>query len=540
MNQTSKLLKFELVAVFLLFMLSRLPSLGNDTFNTDSWKWKARIYNFGSGVFNLHFEDTIQKYHPGVTLMWIGTGTIKGYNLFYDFVYKHPPIDNDIKTVFEINFVEKLGIVLVLATVFSSIYYVLFNLFGRRYAVIALLLLGLEPFYAGLSREIHLEGLMSAFILASFVWLYYAAENKYTNFALFLSGVFGALAVLTKTTALIVVPFSFLVLFLHSLYASKKLGRSFSISLTPYVKWIMIFVLFFNLLWPAMWVTPSTALQTLYNGVVNVGIDEGHDQLYFGKLLTNPGLGFYFVVLLIKSSVYLLFGVLGYFLFAARTFDKKSQRFAVTALLLAILYLLEISIPSKKIDRYIVPSMLSLLLVGAFFYEWLLLKAKKFYNIFILILFAPAILLFASILPDYFSYYNPFTGGLKTGITVLEPKWLIGGKEVAAYFEKVKKDENLLPFDKDENMESMLKSSALSQRLTVAFPEKYYIQIWPFISKIGGAAVIEDLGGFASKTKFFVYPVWQDDSTQETRFKLQYYGSVYKNGVELYKVYKRV
>ena len=46
-----------------------------------------------------------------------------------------------------------------------------------------------------------------------------------------------------------------------------------------------------------MWVAPLKSLETLYKGVATVGIEEGHDQLYFGQLLNNPGAGFYFVVL---------------------------------------------------------------------------------------------------------------------------------------------------------------------------------------------------------------------------------------------------
>src|SRR3990167_10474076 len=99
-----KSLKYEII-VFIVFIVSHLPSLGYDTFNTDVWKWKARIFDFGSGVFSLNFPQTIQKYHPGVTLMWLGTFGIKAYNLFYDVFYKSPPPDNSIKTIFELDFI---------------------------------------------------------------------------------------------------------------------------------------------------------------------------------------------------------------------------------------------------------------------------------------------------------------------------------------------------------------------------------------------------------------------------------------------------
>ena len=106
-----KKLKYEILIIF-LFIIIHLPSLGHDSFNTDVWKWKARIYDFGSGVFTFDFAKTIQKYHPGVTLMWAGTAAVKVYNFYYDVVYQMPPPDNSVQTVFELNFVQKLFVFL--------------------------------------------------------------------------------------------------------------------------------------------------------------------------------------------------------------------------------------------------------------------------------------------------------------------------------------------------------------------------------------------------------------------------------------------
>lgn len=76
-----KRFKWEII-VFLIYVFSRLPSIGHDNFNTDVWRWKTRTYDFSNGVFGLKFDQTLQKYHPGVTLMWAGTIGIKVYNLY--------------------------------------------------------------------------------------------------------------------------------------------------------------------------------------------------------------------------------------------------------------------------------------------------------------------------------------------------------------------------------------------------------------------------------------------------------------------------
>src|SRR3989304_9797805 len=92
--------KIEIIFV-LLFILSRFPDLGYDVFNTDVWKWKARSYDFGTGVFTWDLEKTIQKYHPGVTLMWLGTAAIKVYNFYSE----RNPAARRIGMIFQLYFV---------------------------------------------------------------------------------------------------------------------------------------------------------------------------------------------------------------------------------------------------------------------------------------------------------------------------------------------------------------------------------------------------------------------------------------------------
>ena len=142
--------------------------------------------------------------------------------------------------------------------------------------------------------------------------------------------------------------------------------------------------------------------------------------------------------------------------------------------------------------------------------------------------------------PDYLSYYNPMFGGLKKGIYTLEPKWLIGGKEIVNFFEKKMIVDGTQPVYGDISLERTMNGSGPSKALTVAFQEKYYTQIHPFFRRMGGFAVIEDLPPFAVKTRYFVYSVWDDISADEKRFGLRYVDSIYLRDVEIYKVYERI
>lgn len=562
--------KFKLELLFFaLFVVARLPFLGQEMFNTDVWKWKARIYDFGSGVFNLDFDKTVQKYHPGVTLMWVGTLAIKAQGLYCEVAQSCPNEATDpIGAIFNLHFFQKLGIVFALGLTFTFIFYPLRKLFGGKYALVSLSLLTFEPFFYALSRVIHLEALMTGFMLASFVWLFYTLEKtdevdrRIGKSGLIVSGVFAGLAVLTKSSALLVVPFSLMAIVFLNKTNARKVVKLFFI-------WFLSVVATYFILWPAMWVHPLQTLDYVFiRGVKEVGVEGGHEQIFLGQLTENPGPFYYFVVMALKFSPILVTGILFFAFLVKRMsvhFDgRKMKNFIILTLLFAFGYLLEISIPSKKLDRYILPTLGSLALMAGFFYTWLLgvILPKwswgKFYALFVpgpgpakagrstpqmaqklapLALFL-AILAYQSLAltPDYFSYYNPLFGGLAKGVYALEPKWIIGQHQIASYFVNQMKKQNLEPFYPGQSLNNQ---KDLLRKLIVAFPEKYYTQIWPLIQKTGAWATIEDLTGDAKRSNYFVYPVWDDFSAKEIRFKLVYTDSIYLRGVKLYNVYAR-
>ena len=522
MTKIRQLLKEYSPEIFIVifFVALHLPSLGHEIFNTDVWKWKARTYDFGQGIFTLDFEKTIQKYHPGVTLMWIGTASVKVYNLYYDLVFGHPPVDNAISTVFELHFVQKLFLVASIGVVLGFIIHVLKKLFGKRVALVFGILVSLEPFYYALTRVFHLEGLMSTLMIASFLWFYYYLQERKPA-RLILSAIFASLAFLTKTSAVYLIPFTFLMVFLDTFGEWKgrptfKQGMSL---FKPFGVWLLLASLGFVLFWPAMWTHPSKSLSTIYRGIFTIGMERGHEQLYFGKLTENPGNFYYLVVLGLRSSVFLFLGLLGSII-PIRYGNKSERKFILYAFLFAIFYTIQITIPSKKLDRYVLPAILSLSLISSFFYAYII--SGKLRKIGMCTFITALILGVFNIFfldRDYFSYFNPLFGDLETGIKVLEPKWIIGHHEIISFFKKIPLTE---------------------EKVKIAFPEKYYTQIWPFIKEIGYEPVIKDLTPLAKDSRYFVYPVWQDESCMENRVELSYLDTIYLREVPVWNVYIQI
>ncbi len=55
------------------FISLRVFGLGTDISNSDAARWHRRSESFLSAIKQGNFSATYQKYHPGVTLMWINS-----------------------------------------------------------------------------------------------------------------------------------------------------------------------------------------------------------------------------------------------------------------------------------------------------------------------------------------------------------------------------------------------------------------------------------------------------------------------------------
>ena len=532
-----KLLLLELLIV-VLFVLSRAPSLGHDNFNTDVWKWKARSYDFGTGIFSLNFEKTLQKYHPGVTLMWVGVAGVKIFNLYADITHQSIASGNTTFAAFGLDVVQKALLVFVLGLTLAFCFYPLQQLFGKRYAAFAITGIALEPLYIALTRVFHLEGMMSTFMIASAMWLFYFLNTK-KYWHLILSGVFAGFAILTKTSALYLIPFAGLSIFLWNLDEHRNLFVTIKKLWVPFGIWLGLALATFVLFWPIMWVNPVEAIQTMYRGIAVIGVEGDHSQFYFDTYVTDPGVFYYFVVLAYRASILLLIGILGSAITYIQLKDKTLKKFVLFCFIFTFFYFIQLTLPSKKLDRYIIPAMLSLSLISSTFYFWLAgrIKFNKYakYAMFLLLSAIPLVYLY----PDYFSYYNPLLGGVSKGIHVIEPKWMIGATETVDYFDKLAAQDGSTRLYQDKSLEGMIASGEIAKTETIGFQEKYYTQIWPFFREKGMFAIISDLTPFAIHAKYFVYPVWDDTGATEVRFSVTKIGTIKVRGADVYNVYKR-
>jgi hypothetical protein len=278
-------------------------------------------------------------------------------------------------------------------------------------------LLSLEPFFLGNSRLLHLDILLSLFLFNGLLVTYLAYKQK-TWYYFVLSGFFMSLSFLTKSIGiggiLFALGFSFYRIILEKDYKIM------------FQKLFLLFVSFFIstfMFFPALWVAPVETILSIFDEAARVGVRKGHGQIFFGQYTRDPGVLFYLFVFVIKASPFILFGALANLVLSIRDFSlKKNMRSTSLEFFLLVFYvgyLVVMILPTKKLDRYMLPifPVLALYAVNGYYVLFDYLKSKnlkisisKYIGsvvvLFTLFLVVPLVTVF----PYYFTYTSPLVG----------------------------------------------------------------------------------------------------------------------------------
>ena len=374
-----------LVVSFLtLGSLSRLLSL-DDHWSSDESRWLRRSAKFMSAVKTGEFSETLIAYHPGVTTMWIA-----GLRTFFT--------DPDVNVR---NLALARGFICIAVWIGISIAcFLLYKLFGQWVAIAGFASLTYSPLLLAQTRRVHTDALATIFIFLTVLLFLLYCQNRHTRFLIF-SGITFGLALLSKSYALILLPWIPLCLFL---FREKGTG-GFWRHITEGICFLNCAALTVLTLWPVFW-TPIFGGMTLcllgftfmvfreiekeqcsiwlvgaalagllliciratHTGwlvldKVNWAVSTPHEVEHFflGKVVNDPGWFFYPVVLTIKSTPLMLplaiCGVL--LLWKQRKQSEETLRHFHTVLSIIagiILFTVCLSITSKKFSRYLLPA----------------------------------------------------------------------------------------------------------------------------------------------------------------------------------------
>lgn len=423
----------------------------------DEVDWLYVTARFYHALQTQEYENTYQIEHPAVTLMWLGTigfervfsdsveyrsGYISGINKF------HTDLLREGTSPIEILVAGRLFTILAVTLGLLAAYLLAAQMLGHAHAAFGFLLIGLDVFFVGLSRLLHMDGLLAVlFLLTILSFLLYSIFQA-SRVYLILSGVGLGLSMLTKTPAVFLV---FFVLAYQIVEGFKKKqvipqARTFFI-------WSIVGLVVFILLWPAMWVAPVNTIQKIIQ-LMQFYLDQGHVSLLFFNGLVDNGAGFpwyyYPLTFLWRTTPVVMLGLVGGLVGYFRRwgiFERvEVRKTAIVLCLAAILFMAFLQTGAKKFDRYIIPSYLFLDLLAGL--GWLAVieqminlisrrlkpgttTSLKIIALVLVVGFQALPLLRTT--PYYLTYYNPWMGGPKKAPEVMMIGWGEGLDQAARY-----------------------------------------------------------------------------------------------------------
>jgi hypothetical protein len=395
------------LGIFILFFAFRVPGLGYDISNSDAARWHRRSENFIKAIKSGQFQDTYQHYQPGVTLMWLNS-VVEIAAHKYQLTYTTSPKTLENADYYPIlHGLAKFELVVVLAVLLGIMAYVVYRLYSIKISLIFTFLMAIEIYLVGLDRWFHLTSLEAYTAFTAFLMLLLWHKTKKIKWLLF-SGLFLGWSILSKVTSLSLVPiFS---LFIFSFVFDKSALKT---SLFLFVKYLGVFgivtalvcVLFF----PAMLVSPVSVLTNIKVAITNAVATPVSTSIFHTWF---SGL-FYGVIILFKlSPITLIAFIVG--LLSSFSPEKKlpsfspEKKYTEYLIILLALYYLVLTLPDKKIDRYVLVLIPPILL---FVSAKVSVLSKKPLIMFLTV--ALVFMLAASkyYYPVYSAYYSPLFGG---------------------------------------------------------------------------------------------------------------------------------
>ena len=445
----SKRTPLFICCLFLIIGSPRIFTLSAH-WGSDESLWLHRSDHFMEAVKAGQFQQTLQAYHPGVTTMWLGGLR----TLFSEHPIEYTPQDLAI---------SRWGISGAILICLVGIGILLHRLFAFGSAAFACFFLCLDPFFLSESRSVHTDALATTFMLLTVLLFLLYCQNRQHCRYLLCSGIAYGLALLSKSYAVILLPWIPLCLWLFRSRNTSWRVLVYNIWMTAFffISWSLLTVF---LVWPLFWHPLGISLGVCLLGstvfihraeqknrhvrrylgiatlvlitctgyaVKNVwlvwdrvgwALTTAHnvEHFFFGKIVADPGWLFYPIALSIKSTPFVLPLAIGAIMFfwKHRHEEDTANHFkvAIALVLVVVLFTGCLSLTAKKFPRYLLPAfpMLDILAGMGLFYivKWIGtgLKKHRLRKIaqaasVVIVLLLTAVPVFA-LHPYYGTYYN--------------------------------------------------------------------------------------------------------------------------------------
>lgn len=412
-------------AIFLLSLSLRSIDLGTGL-TTDEILWMNRAPSFIDAILSHQWDETYKAPHPGVVVMWLSGISIKAYH------------GSDFPT--KLSF-ARAPTVLVTSLLIIFIFYFVRILFNTKIALLSATLVALDPFFLAHSRLIHLDAMLTTFMLLCLLSLMAFLKQPKTKF-LIMVGILLSLAMLTKLPALFLFIFIPAVVFFASNDTKIRSIKHISII-------IIIAISTFFLIWPSMWVSPVNTFMRMVldqNGGLEVAVTSPHGSGFFLGVINDGNYGplFYPVsFLMMATPITLLFSLIFLAILIKNIYEnglKGVNKNLIILCLYVTLFITQMALSLKAFPRYILPVFPAVDIMSAigiyYFFERYITKKIVFYSLMSCIILIQMSLIMP-ISPYFLSYSNPVVfGGPSHAPDMILMGWGEGSDLAADYLNK--------------------------------------------------------------------------------------------------------
>ena len=455
--------------------------------------WSDRAVHFSNAILEQDWPTTFQRYHPGVTIMWLSgialqifsraNGGLTADQLLGVAATKPGTLVDALQA-------SVIPVALVIAACIALTYPLLRRLAGHRIALVGALLLAIDPFYIGYSKVIHPDALLSTFMLLSVLFiLLYIKEDRWPM--LIFSGLFAGLSFLSKSPSVFLLPYTGLVLtaaLLARWHRSRQEGNrrpwldGLWFAIRTFLIWGAAAAVIYVILWPAMWVKPVNTMVEVFNGLISHSGRPHKNPIFFnGRVwVTDPGIRYYLATIGWKTTAVTLPFILAAVLFAiARVRSPKS--WPLWALLAYVFFFtIQMTLGQFKQLAYLLPAFPALDVIAAFGLVWTAEAVsrsrpfRRFRRLDVALISVALLLQFIITLssyPYFSSQNNHLLGGTRVAQNILPLQDQGEGLEEAARFL------NSLPYNQYETAQIYQRNAIVFQR---EFEGRTTAEISPF------------------------------------------------------------
>lgn len=434
--------QFFLLALllFVMALLPRLAALGQ-YITPDELNWVHRSVLFHQALAQGQWRETLTTGHPGVSTTWLGALGIQvqlwlrpsdmaAYKWITHLAWLAPENTAAFPKLAIFLSAGRIAVAVVNSLGLVFIFWLAQRLVGFGLAAGTVFLLVLDPFVAGLSGLLHVDGLMTTFTTISLLALAAVlADEKKGDWRLTaVSGAAAGAAILTKSAALILLPFVALTFGVGLIVWRGRWQKLVKLGAI----WFLAALGIQFLLLPALWSSPIDVYDTIIGTIFHETEEVLPHTFFLGFYRQAHGPEFYPVALLYRLNPLVFVGLLLGVWFGVRrkwATGWGQRPYLWLAISWPIFFILVLSLATKKYDRYLLPALPMLFLLGML--GWgLLLRERPFWKRKLTVGGTIVMLVYlGTAVPYLLNAYNPIPAWLAPTKTVLPIGW---GEAVSA------------------------------------------------------------------------------------------------------------